>query len=111
MSAVTGGEHQAYAQAPPALRPVPEQAHPAVVHLQLLARLAVRHPHRRPRPAELQLRRAEPVQRPVRHQHAAPGQQIVDLGQPQATVQFLLQELPLPLQPLPCLTVQVARPP
>src|SRR5215472_18739853 len=100
--AVAGGEDQRPAQPPPALRSVFEQAHPAEVELQLLARLAVGHRDRLPQlPCELQLGHAEGVQRLVGHKYPPASQQAVQLGQPQARLQPLLQELPLPVQLLP----------
>ncbi|GGU47073.1 hypothetical protein GCM10010178_44490 [Lentzea flava] len=80
--------------APPGGR-VRDQAEPAEVDLDLLARLAVGHPHRRLPAAETQFCHRIPVQRPIRHHHPAPPQQHMDLGQRQVLLQPRLQLLAL----------------
>jgi hypothetical protein len=83
---------------------VEEEAHPAEVDLQLLARLAVVDPHRRLVPAVAQLLGAEPVQRALRHHHPAAGQQLTDLHHRQPVLEPPSNPGPLGLAALPRLT-------
>jgi hypothetical protein len=107
--AVHGGEDQrVHDPAPPGPRVV-QQAHLPEVDLALGARLAVRHPHRRPPAATVaQHLQGVPVQRPLRHHHALPGQQLAGLDHRQARIQQLLQPRVTGRQQRPALAVPVA---
>ena len=76
---VARGEDQRMHLPPPPGHRVSQQAQVTEIDLALHPRLAVRDPHRRRGRAEPAPLRAEPVQRPVRDNHAAALQQHPDL--------------------------------
>lgn len=99
------GEDQAVGHAAALALRIGHQAHASEVHLDLRAGLAVGQAHRRARAAEAELGHREAVQRAVRHDHAATGEQLVDLGQVQPLGEALLEERALALQAAPAVAV------
>ena len=103
------GEDQRVGDPPPACARVINQTHLGEVELAFHTRLAVGDPHRggatATEPAPLG---AEPVQRPIWHQHPPPREQISDLDHRQVLADPLADLLPLNLQRLPGMAVSAS---
>ncbi len=103
MAADHWSEDEAVGHAPALAARVGHQAHAPEVHLHLAAGLAVGETDRRAPSAEPELADREAVQRPVRHDDAAPCEQVVDLGEAQLLLEARLEERALALKALPAL--------
>ncbi len=84
-----------------------QHRHPARVHLQLLARLAVDDGQRHLRTTEAQLARREAMQRRIRDRHALALKQAPNFRQPHAVTEVSRDEAALLLAAAPRLAVLV----
>ena len=96
---------RAEAPAPSALIGL-ERRHPPRVEVDLLARCAVGYRDRRRAAAEAEHRGRKAVQRRRRDQHALPGEQPADFGEPQSGSEALGDEVPVRLTLLPARAVR-----
>jgi hypothetical protein len=106
MPAVDRGEHQGVHHTAAPGAGIMQQAHLPEAGLAFGARLAVGHPHcRLPAAAVAKDLQRVAVQRPLRHDHALPGQQLPGLNHCQARTEQLLQPFVTRRQQRPALTV------
>src|ERR1700674_6103991 len=86
-----------------------EQRHPAGVHLQLGAGIAVRDRHARRAAAEVELGEREAAERRILDHHAAPPKQLAGLRQPHGVREVAGYELTVSLARGPAIAARAPR--